>query len=193
MNNLEQLYQKIKNCEKCRLCKTRENVVCGEGNIDAKLLIVAQAPGAKENENAKMFVGPTGKIFNELLKLAEIKREEIFITNLLKCFLPKYRRPKWDEIYKCRDYLFIEIQIINPKIIAPLGYYSTRVILEYFNFSLPQKRNEYHKIFGKIFKKNHIKILPLPHPALLFHNNHLLLGLYHLYFSQILAYLCIYV
>ncbi len=170
MKNLQFLYNKIKDCRECRLWKTRRNVVVGEGNINAKLLIVAQAPGANEDEHGKIFIGPAGRIFDDLLKIADIKREEIFITNLIKCFLPKYRRPKWDEIYKCKNYLFTEIKIINPKVIVPLGYYSTRVILEYYYFPLPQRRNEYNRIFGKIFTRNGIKIIPLPHPALIFHD-----------------------
>ncbi len=164
------LYIKIKTCQKCRLWETRKNVVLGEGNVNAKLLFVAQAPGKNEDEKGKIFIGPAGKIFFELLKIAEIEKGEIFITNLLKCFLPKYRRPKWDEIYNCKNYLFEELNIIQPKLISPLGYYSTRVILEYYHFPIPERRNDYNKIFGKIFSRDNLIIIPLPHPALIFHD-----------------------
>ncbi len=167
---LETLYLSIKSCEKCRLYNTRNNVVLGEGNPDSRLLIVAQAPGEREDRYSRLLIGPAGEIFNKLLEFANIKRSEIFITNLLKCFLPKYRRPKWDEIYKCKEYLFTEIKIINPEIVVPLGYYSTRVILEYFHFPLPERRNHYHKIFGKVFSRENVKIIPIPHPALIFHD-----------------------
>jgi len=105
-----------------------------------------------------------------------LKREEVFITNLVKCFLPKYRRPKWDEIYACKYYLFQELKIVNPDIIIPLGYYSTRTILEYFHFPTPERRNQYHEIFGKVFTREKI-IYPLPHPALIFHDSTRLEGM----------------
>ena len=167
---LYSLYLQLQSCTKCRLSKTRNNVVCGEGNINSKIFIVAQAPGQHEDKSGKIFVGPAGKIFDSLLNLAGLNRNDVFITNLVKCFLPKYRRPKWDEIYACKNYLFQELKIINPLIIIPLGYYSTRTILEYYHFPTPERRNEYHKIFGKVFTRDKI-IYPLPHPALIFHDS----------------------
>ncbi len=127
---IEELNKQIKECKRCRLYKTRRNAVCGEGNLNAKIMLVAQAPGEKEDEEGRMFVGPSGKVLDELLSKAGVSREKIYMTNLIKCMLPKYRKPKQDEIKACSYYLNEEIKLINPEVLAPLGYYATRCIFE---------------------------------------------------------------
>ncbi len=167
---LEKLYRHLKYCNKCRLYKTRKNVVCGEGNPNSLIFFIAQAPGQHEDKYSRIFIGPAGEIFNKLLKISLISRKEIFITNLVKCVLPKYRRPKWDEIEACKKNLFEELEIVKPKIVVPLGYYSTKVILKKFHFPVPERRNQFHEIFGKEFKRDLI-VFPVPHPALIFHDS----------------------
>ena len=85
------------------------------GARTARLIIVAQAPGVNEDREGKMFIGPSGKILDEILKEVNINRREIYMTNLIKCMLPKYRKPKQDEIEICSDYLDKEIELINPR------------------------------------------------------------------------------
>ena len=96
--NMENLNKEIKNCKKCRLYETRTNAICGEGGLDTKLIIVAQSPGENEDKEGRTFIGSSVKILNDLIPLANISRKTIYMTNLIKCILPKYRRPKNDEI-----------------------------------------------------------------------------------------------
>ena len=166
---IEELNKIIRGCKKCRLSETRTNAICGEGNLNAKIMLIAQAPGEKEDREGKMFVGPSGKVIDELLNEAGIKRDEIYMTNLIKCMLPKNRKPKQDEIEACSHYLNEEIKLINPKILAPLGYYATCYIFKKYNLPSPSKA-EFSSIFGKLFLAEDKKILPLPHPATSLYN-----------------------
>ncbi|MBW2039586.1 MAG: uracil-DNA glycosylase [Deltaproteobacteria bacterium] len=166
---IEDLNEEIRGCNKCRLSETKINALCGEGNLNAKLMLIAQAPGENEDREAKMFIGPSGKVLDELLKMATIDRKEIYMTNLIKCMLPKHRNPKSDEVKICGKYLDKEIELINPKVLAPLGYYATKYIFEKYVLCLPSKP-EFRKVFGKIFLAGSKKILPLQHPAALLYN-----------------------
>jgi len=138
---IDELNKRIKECKKCRLSETRMNAICGEGNLNAKIMLIAQAPGEKEDREGKMFVGPSGKVLDELLKSAGISRQAIYMTNLIKCMLPKYRRPKQDEIKVCSYYLNEEIKLINLKILVPLGYYATYYIFQNMAFCHLQKES----------------------------------------------------
>ena len=166
---IEELNKQMKECKRCRLYKTRRNAICGEGNLNAKIMLIAQAPGEKEDKEGRMFVGPSGKVLDELLTKAGVSREEIYMTNLIKCMLPKYRKPKEDEIKACSYYLNEEIKLINPEVLVPLGYYATHYIFEKYGISLPSKE-EFSSVFGKLFLAGNKKILPLPHPATLLYN-----------------------
>jgi len=167
---IDELNKSIKECRRCRLSETRMNAICGEGSLNAKIMLIAQAPGEKEDREGKMFVGPSGKVLDELLNKAGIKRHEIYMTNLIKCMLPKYRKPKQDEIEACSYYLNEEIRLINPKILAPLGYYATRYIFQKYGILLPSKA-ELSSVFGRLFLAKDKKILPLSHPAILLYNS----------------------
>ena len=166
---IDELNKRIKECKKCRLSETRMNAICGEGNLNAKIMLIAQAPGEKEDREGKMFVGPSGKVLDELLSKAGIKRHEIYMTNLIKCMLPKYRKPKQDEIEACSSYLDKEIELINPKVLVPLGYYAIRYIFQKYKIQVPSKV-EFSKVFGKLFLAENRKILPLAHPASCLYN-----------------------
>ena len=169
---IDELNKSIRECKKCRLSETRTNAICGEGNLNAKIMLIAQAPGEKENIEGRMFVGPSGKVLDELLNKAGIKRSEIYMTNLIKCMLPKYRKPKQDEIEACSYYLDEEIKLINSEILVPLGYYATRYIFQKYGMS-PPARTELYSIYGRLFWANGKKILPLSHPAALLYNPNL--------------------
>ncbi len=169
---LTDLNEQIRKCRKCRLSETRTNALCGEGNPNAKFMLIAQAPGEKEDREGKMFIGPSGKVFDELLTTANVNRKEIYITNLVKCMLPKYRKPKQDEIDICGKYLDEEIDLINPEVLIPLGYYAIRYIFKKYAIPLPPKP-EFHTIYGRVFLTEDKKILPLRHPAVILYNNYL--------------------
>ncbi|MDX2490317.1 uracil-DNA glycosylase [Desulfosarcina sp.] len=159
----------IQRCTRCRLSKTRIHALCGEGNVSAKLMLIAQAPGENEDRIGKMFIGPSGKVLDELLEIAHIDRNNIYMTNLVKCMLPKYRRPKSDEINMCSRYLDREIELISPEILAPLGYFATRYILKKYDIPIPSKP-EFRKLYGKVVEADNKKILPLQHPAAVLHD-----------------------
>jgi DNA polymerase len=138
--------------------------------VDSPVLFVALSPGEKENAENKMFIGPSGQVFNKLLRAAGIQRESVFMTNLVKCMLPKNRKPKMDEIDACSPFLEEEISIINPEIIVPLGAYATNAILTKFNMNTLSDGMNFSSLNGKILENNNKKIYPLPHPAALLYN-----------------------
>ena len=166
---IDNLNEEIRKCTKCRLYKTRVNAIVGEGNFNAKLLLIAQAPGEKEDKVGKMFIGPSGGVLNELLKVSGIDRNELYMTNLIKCMLPKYRKPKQDEIDACSDYLDREIELINPEVLVPLGHYATAYIFEKYSLPLPSKQ-EFYTVYGRLFLADNKKILPLQHPAVILYH-----------------------
>jgi len=169
---IDELNKRIKGCKRCRLSETRMNTLCGEGNLNAKIMLIAQAPGEKEDRVGKIFVGPSGKVLDELLNKAGIKRHEIYMTNLIKCVLPKYRKPRQDEIEACSYYLDEEIELIDSKILVPLGYYATCYIFQKYSIQSLSKA-EFSSIYGRLFLTKDKKILPLPHPASLLYNPYL--------------------
>lgn len=168
LKKFRDLNQEIRECKRCKLWKTRRNALPGEGNIHAKLMLVAQAPGYNEDREGRMFIGPSGKKLDKLLEDANIKRKDIYITNLIKCLLPHYRKPRPDEIKICTRYLDKEIEWINPSIISPLGYFATRYIFEKYNIS--RSGLEFSGVYGRVFLTEDKKILPLQHPAALLYN-----------------------
>jgi len=166
---IDDLNKEIKKCNRCRLSETRINALCGEGDLNTKIMLIAQAPGENENKEGKMFIGPSGKVLDELLRIANVGRNEIYMTNLIKCMLPKYRKPKQDEIKICSKYLDEEIKLINPKTLAPLGYHATKYTFEKYALCLPSKP-EFPEVYGNIFLSKDKKILPLQHPATVLYN-----------------------
>lgn len=167
MKKLEDLKEKIRECDKCRLWKTRRNALPGEGDPHVRLMLVAQAPGENEDREGKMFIGPSGKKLNELFREVGLHRNEVYMTNLIKCMLPKYRDPKQDEILACAEYLDEEIRLTNPSVIATLGYYPTKYIFEKYQIPLPKSKPEFSKVYGKLLLIENRKVLPLRHPATL--------------------------
>lgn len=167
---LEDLSYRIRGCERCRLSATRKHALVGEGNGDAYLMLIALSPGEKEDSENKMFIGPSGDILNKLFQEAGIDRDSVYMTNLIKCMLPKNRKPKMDEITSCSKFLDEEIPIVHPEVIVPLGYYATRTILTKYHADTPPAREDFSKIYGRLFFSDDQKILPLPHPASLIYN-----------------------
>jgi len=167
MEKLQLIKQEILNCKKCDLYKTRTNPVIGEGSPEADIMFIGEAPGFNEDKQGKPFVGQAGKVFDELLDFIDLKREKIYITNILKCRPPKNRNPTQEEIKTCSSYLDKEIEIIKPKIICCLGNFATNYVLKKFN--LKDKIQGISKIHGEIFNASTligvIKIIPLFHPA----------------------------
>ncbi len=123
-DSLTQIASEVTVCEKCKLHATRKKAVPGDGPADAKIMFVGEGPGFHENEQGKPFVGAAGKFLSELLASIGMKREEVFITNVVKCRPPQNRDPESDELKACNAYLERQIALIKPKVIVTLGRYS---------------------------------------------------------------------
>jgi uracil-DNA glycosylase family 4 len=172
---LEKIKKEVLGCKKCELYKTRNNPVIGEGSIEAKIMLVGEAPGASEDKTGRPFCGAAGEVLDELLRSTGIKREEVYIANLLKCRPPENRDPKPEEIDACVPYLERQIEVIKPEVICPLGRYSMRFLME--KYGLKEQIDGISKIHGKVFESRSlfekIKIIPLYHPAAATYNPNL--------------------
>jgi DNA polymerase len=158
--------ERVKRCSACELHETRKNVVFGEGDADADIIFIGEAPGSNEDLQGRPFVGAAGRILDEMLSAVRLKRESVYITNILKCRPPKNRNPKKDEIDVCAPYLDGQIEAINPKVICTLGNFASEYILEKFGFH-PESIG---KIHGKTFDLQDLRIVPLYHPATAVYN-----------------------
>ncbi len=164
------LNQQIRECTACPLAATRQLAVCGEGSYRSKVMFIAQAPGEVENRVGKMFIGPSGKIFRQLLANSRIPVGEIYMTNLIKCYIPKCRRPSRGEINQCSKHLEEEVSLLQPKLFIPLGFHATRYLLMRFDLKRPVSK-EYHTLFGKLIELDDQLIYPLRHPTALLFNS----------------------
>ena len=125
----EELEKSIENCKKCKLCTGRQNIVFGTGNKNADIMLIGEGPGADEDRLGEPFVGRAGKLMNMALDMLEIKREELYIANVVKCRPPGNRNPEEDEAMACLDYLRNQVILVKPKIIVLLGSIALKNIL----------------------------------------------------------------
>ena len=163
--SLYELYQATKNCQKCSLGKTRTNFVFGTGNPHAKLLLIGEAPGRDEDLKGEPFVGRAGQLLTKILEAIKLKREEVYIANILKCRPPNNRDPEEEEIICCIPHLNAQIKLIKPKIILALGRISAYNLL---NTKMAMK-----DMRGKLFDYKGIKVVVTYHPAALLRNPNL--------------------
>ncbi len=168
---IKKLIEEVENCKKCNLHKNRKNAITGEGSLSADVLFIGEAPGYWEDVKKRPFVGRSGKVLDKLIESAGLKREDVYITNILKCRPPENRNPKETEIKECSSYLDRQIAIIRPKVIATLGSFSTNHIFDKFCL----KKERISDVHGKVFEANtifgNIKIIPLYHPAVAVYNS----------------------
>ncbi len=128
---MEGIERRIMVCTLCRLHETRKNAVPGEGPSDAKVMFIGEGPGRNEDINGRPFCGSSGKFLDELLKIAGLRREEVYITSVVKCRPPKNRLPRDDEIETCSsNYLGRQIAMIKPELVVTLGRTSSKEILK---------------------------------------------------------------
>jgi len=169
---LEELKKEVIICQRCPLYKTRHLPVVGEGDHDAEVMFIGEAPGFNEDRTGHPFWGAAGKIFDELLASIGVKREDIYICNILKCRPPNNRNPKVEEIKACVPFLDRQIEIIQPKILCTLGNFSTKYILE--KFGLSDKIAGISQLHGQVFSSQSLfgsfKIMPLYHTAVATYN-----------------------
>ncbi len=162
--SLESIKQNIVICEKCNLCNDRKNAVPGKGNYTADIVFIGEAPGKNEDLLGEPFVGIAGKKLDEALKNSGLVRNEIYITNIVKCRPPKNRIPTNEEKITCSNYLEDEISIINPKIICIMGNTAFHSILD---------GKEISKNHGKFFYKQERLYFVTFHPAATIYNQKL--------------------
>lgn len=158
-NNWEELEEVVKQCRKCRLCETRKNVVFGVGNREADIMFIGEGPGADEDRLGEPFVGRAGKLMNMAFGIVGIKREEVYIANIVKCRPPANRNPEDDETTACLNYLRNQVILVKPKIIVLLGSVALKNILGK-EYGITASR-------GKWIEKKGIMYMPTWHPAAL--------------------------
>ena len=162
--SLNVIKQSVKICKKCNLCNGRKNAVPGIGNKNADLVFIGEAPGRNEDLKGEPFVGSAGKKLDEALKNSGLSRNDVYITNIVKCRPPKNRIPNNEEKIMCSDYLKNEISIINPKIICLMGNTAYYSILQ---------GKEISKNHGRlIYKNDHVYFVTF-HPAAIIYNQKL--------------------
>ena len=158
-DNWEQLEENNKQCKKCRLCQTRKNVVFGTGNRQADIMFIGEGPGADEDLQGEPFVGKAGKLMNMAFETVGIKREDVYIANIVKCRPPSNRNPEDDEANACLNYLRNQVILVKPKIIVLLGSVALKNILGK-EYGITASR-------GKWVEKKGILYLPTWHPSAL--------------------------
>lgn len=161
---LQEIHDDFSVCTLCSLHAFRINTPAGEGSSKSDIMIVAQAPGEKENLTGKLFVGPSGEILDELFAVNGVRRDDFYLTNLIKCFLPKSKRPAQEHIDTCSRYLDREIEYIRPKSIVTLGYYAAKYIYEKYTAGFLDK-TDICDLIGKVHWAAGIKMLALQHPS----------------------------
>ena len=157
---LKQIAREVAVCQKCALYHSRKKAVPGEGSANAEIVFIGEGPGFYENEQGRPFVGAAGKFLDELLTQAGLKREEVFIGNVVKCRPPSNRDPMPEEIAACNEYLDRQIAAISPKVIVTLGRYSMAKFLP--NAKISSVHGQAVQIGGRL-------VIPMYHPAAALH------------------------
>jgi uracil-DNA glycosylase len=161
--SMEGLRARVAGCRLCGLADTRTKTVFGEGSENARLMFIGEAPGADEDEQGRPFVGRAGQLLTKIIESIGLKREEVFIGNILKCRPPGNRNPLPGEIEKCSPYLREQIKRINPGVICALGKFAAQTLLG-TEATISSLRGRFHDYHG-------IKLMPTYHPAYLLRNS----------------------
>ena len=164
MSALSELYQEIALCQQCEIAKYRTKVVPGEGAEDADIMFIGEAPGWHEDQQGRPFVGPAGLYLDELLASINLKREQVYIANVIKCRPQGNRDPLPSEIQHCRQWLTRQIEIICPKMIVTLGRYSMVMFFSGKSIS---------RIHGTAQKRDNVIYYAMYHPAAALHQQSL--------------------
>jgi len=160
---LNTLREEIGDCKRCKLSKGRTHIVFGEGNPGARLMFIGEAPGREEDLQARPFVGGAGMLLSRLIEKMGLKRNDVYIANIVKCRPPSNRDPEMDEIEQCRGFIEKQIEIIHPEIIMTLGRISAQTLMGNMKLKITATR-------GNFFDYNGIPLMPTFHPAYLIRN-----------------------
>ena len=159
---LKALRQELGECTRCNLHKGRTNLVFGEGNPVARLMLICEGPGKEEDQKRHMLMGEPGKLFDRLLNRMGFKREDIYVTGIVKCRPPGGRDPEDKEATTCREFLIKQIELVRPEVIMTIGRIAAHALLE--------TKVPIQKIRGKFAHVNNIPVMPTYHPAYLLSN-----------------------
>lgn len=154
-----ELYESIGACEKCRLCRTRSNVVPGEGNPRARLMFIGEGPGQEEDRQGRPFVGRSGELLTRMIHAIGLERSEVYICNVVKCRPPQNRNPQPDEAAACLDYLRAQFALIRPRVVVLLGKVACQYTL---NEQIFITRDH-----GRWFERKGTWFMPTFHPSAL--------------------------
>lgn len=151
-------------CQRCRLAETRTNLVFGVGSPQARLVLVGEAPGREEDERGEPFVGEAGRLLDRILFAMGLRRDEVYICNVLKCRPPGNRDPETDEVATCEPFLVKQLAALQPRLIVALGRFAVQTLLQ-SKTPISRLRGNWHQYHG-------IPVMPTYHPAYLLRNPH---------------------
>ncbi|MHC4519908.1 MAG: uracil-DNA glycosylase [Planctomycetota bacterium] len=166
--DLEAIATEVRACRKCDLGSQRTNAVPGEGHAKARIIFIGEAPGADEDAQGRPFVGRAGQLLDKIIVACGLKREDVYIGNILKCRPPGNRDPRPEEIISCLPYLQRQIECIEPEIIVALGAHAARTLLN-TNKSIGQLRGHFQEYIAGIGRPP-VKLMATYHPAYLLRN-----------------------
>lgn len=161
-DSLQKITSEIRECRLCPLCKTRTQTVPGVGNPRARLMFVGEAPGADEDKQGEPFVGKAGQLLTRMIAAMGLKREDVFIANVLKCRPPDNRTPLPAEVEKCEPYLLRQIDMIRPEVICSLGAVASSTLLK--------TETSISKLRGTFHSYHDTPLMPTFHPSYLLRN-----------------------
>ena len=153
---LESIRAEIGDCQRCKLAPTRTNIVFGSGNPNAELVFVGEAPGSDEDQQGLPFVGRAGQLLTKIIESINIKREDVYICNVLKCRPPENRNPEPDEVASCNPFLRKQLAVIRPKIVCCLGTFAAQTVM--------QTTSPISKLRGKFFDMDGTRVIATFHP-----------------------------
>jgi len=160
--SLEALREVLGDCRRCKLCKGRTNIVFGVGNPRARLMVIGEGPGEEEDLQGKPFVGKAGGLLNDIIGAMGLRREDVYIANVVKCRPPNNRNPEPDEIVACEPFLRRQIELVGPEAIVSLGNFATQALLG-DRTPISRRRGRWHEVAG-------VALMPTFHPAYLLRN-----------------------
>jgi len=161
---MEKLRQEVLHCRNCPLAQTRRHVIWGEGNPTSELVLVGEAPGADEDDVGRPFIGKSGQLLDKILTACGFTRERhVFITNIIRCRPPQNRVPAKDEVEACLPFLYRQLDLIDPRIIIPMGATALKKLLQDESIKISRVRGQWLQWQGRL-------VMPVYHPAALLRN-----------------------
>jgi uracil-DNA glycosylase family 4 len=159
LRDLESIRTELGDCRRCKLAPMRTNIVFGSGNPGAELVFVGEAPGYDEDQQGLPFVGRAGQLLTKIIESINLKREDVYICNVLKCRPPENRNPEPDEVASCNPFLKKQLAAIRPKVVCCLGTFAAQTVL--------QTASSISKLRGKFFDMDGMRVIATFHPAYL--------------------------